>query len=161
MKRPARVIVTLPRARLCEGTAERLEVDVTLVEAAVERLGRDGEVVLVPTDDGTAVFEASLWRAEGKAATELLRLAEAPSAMPIAEARSRRPSRPTSGIPGSRWPPSRSEALRQVLRAPVVVITGGPGVGKTTIVRGIVQHPEQAPVCRSPWPPPPAGPPSA
>jgi exodeoxyribonuclease V alpha subunit len=32
----------------------------------------------------------------------------------------------------------QAEAIRQVLRHQVVVITGGPGVGKTTIVRGIV-----------------------
>src|SRR6185436_15312532 len=32
----------------------------------------------------------------------------------------------------------QAEAIRQVLCHPVVVITGGPGVGKTTIVRGIV-----------------------
>ena len=34
--------------------------------------------------------------------------------------------------------PRQAEAVRRALGEPVLVITGGPGVGKTTIVRGIV-----------------------
>jgi exodeoxyribonuclease V alpha subunit len=34
--------------------------------------------------------------------------------------------------------PQQAEAVRRALAEPVLVITGGPGVGKTTIVRGIV-----------------------
>jgi exodeoxyribonuclease V alpha subunit len=129
----------VPRQKLCELGAERLGVDVTLVESAIERLNVQGRVTLQVIDDGTAVYETSLWQAERRAASELRRLAEAPSRLDLT------PEQVEAAIAAYErdaklaLAPQQAEALRQVLRAPVVVVTGGPGVGKTTIVRGIVQ----------------------
>src|SRR4029453_2440296 len=39
---------------------------------------------------------------------------------------------------GKRLAPSQREALRTVLASRVVIITGGPGVGKTTLVNSIL-----------------------
>ncbi|MFO8059903.1 MAG: ATP-dependent RecD-like DNA helicase [Bacillota bacterium] len=40
---------------------------------------------------------------------------------------------------GMEYAPEQEEAVRQAFRAGVMVITGGPGTGKTTIVRGIME----------------------
>jgi exodeoxyribonuclease V alpha subunit len=133
----------MPRTALVETAASRLEVDGALVDQAIDRLGRAGEVALEPlpeiAHDHCAVFEAGLYRAERSAATELLRICDAPpmqvagdeAAIEAAIAGYERDARLSLA-------PQQAEALRQVMRAQVVVITGGPGVGKTTIVRGIV-----------------------
>jgi exodeoxyribonuclease V alpha subunit len=127
----------LPRAPLVEAVAARLEIDPALVEQAIDRLGRAGDVALEDIGDAVAVFEAGLYRAERAAAKDLLRLAAAdvqtvggdPERALAAYERE-------AGIALAR---QQREAIRAVLGAPVVVITGGPGVGKTTIVRGIVR----------------------
>ena len=135
----------VPKARLGDMVAERLEVDRALVDEAVTRLHGADEVRLEPLDDDTetAVFETSLYKAEKAVADELARLSagelrEAPAggaftsdtaAAAIAEYEQ------SAGIQLAR---QQAEAIRQALDAPVLVVTGGPGVGKTTIVRGIV-----------------------
>jgi exodeoxyribonuclease V alpha subunit len=128
--------VYVARARLGEAAAVRLQVEEDLVQAAIDRLGRAGDVAIEATDEGQAIFEASLYRAERTAAAELLRLVAAPAAaLEIDADRALAWYERGAGIELAR---QQAEAIRQVLRAPVVVVTGGPGVGKTTIVRGIV-----------------------
>jgi exodeoxyribonuclease V alpha subunit len=128
--------VFLPRGRLVEEAAKLLEVEPPLVEAAVDRLGRAGDVAIESTPEGAAVFEVGLFRAEVAAAAGLLRLLRVRN-NPLrldadrAIARYQAEARITLA-------PQQAEAVRRALHEPVLVITGGPGVGKTTIVRGIV-----------------------
>jgi exodeoxyribonuclease V alpha subunit len=89
--------------------------------------------------DGTAVYETSLWQAERRAAAELTRLAGATSRLELTSEQVDAAIAAYEGESRLSLAPQQAEALRQVLRSPVVVVTGGPGVGKTTIVRGIVQ----------------------
>jgi exodeoxyribonuclease V alpha subunit len=133
----------LPRRALVDAAASRLEVDPQLVDAAIDRLGRSGAVALESAHDalgeGVAVFEAGLYRAERSAAAELHRLCAAPptqvgsSAEQIDGAIAEYEKAANLALARQ-----QSQAIREVLRSQVVVITGGPGVGKTTIVRGIV-----------------------
>ncbi len=129
--------VFVPREILVQRAAALLEVDDALVQAAVDRLGRSGEIAIAATEDGQpAVYEIGLFRAEESAAQGLARLLGA--------------SRTSVGVDIDRalaWyereaaialAPQQAEAIRRAIQDPVVVITGGPGVGKTTIVRGIV-----------------------
>ena len=126
--------VFLPRSRLVEEAAKLLEVEPPLVEAAVDRLGRAGDVAIESTPEGAAVFEVGLFRAEVATATGLLRLLRGRGLRVDAEraiARYQAEARITLA-------PQQAEAVRRALHEPLLVITGGPGVGKTTIVRGIV-----------------------
>ncbi len=125
-----------PRPRLVEDAAARLEVDGPLVEAALARLSQAGEIIVEATSGDEAIYDVALHRAERAAAAGLGRLlASAGPAPPInvdrALASYEREARITLA-------PQQAEAVRRALREPVLVITGGPGVGKTTIVRGIV-----------------------
>ena len=132
--------VYLPRDRLAQDASHRLEVDLALVEPAIDRLARHGEVAVEHVQngelDGAAVFETGLLRAEVAAANGLRRLLHSPC-KPL-------PVDPDSAIAryeqeaGISLAPKQAEAVRRALVEPLLVITGGPGVGKTTIVRGIV-----------------------
>ncbi|SDY48610.1 exodeoxyribonuclease V alpha subunit [Evansella caseinilytica] len=39
---------------------------------------------------------------------------------------------------GISYAPSQQEAIRQALSSPVMILTGGPGTGKTTVIKGLV-----------------------
>lgn len=45
---------------------------------------------------------------------------------------------PTTDLSGNRLNEAQLEALRTVMNHPVTIVTGGPGTGKTTTVRGII-----------------------
>jgi exodeoxyribonuclease V alpha subunit len=128
--------VYVARDDLVRDAGSRLEVDASLVEPAVDRLARRGDVAIEHGEDTIAVYETGLLRAEVAAADGLRRLARAPcKPLPVdpdrAVARYEAETKLTLAA-------RQAEAIRRALSVPLLVITGGPGVGKTTIVRGIV-----------------------
>ena len=129
--------VYLPRQRLVEAAGQRLEIESARIDAAVDRLARRGEIAVERTEtDGEAVFETGLWRAEMAAAQGLRRLLRAPRRpLPVDPDRAVAEYEKAAKITLA---PRQAEAVRRALAEPLLVITGGPGVGKTTIVRGIV-----------------------
>jgi len=128
--------VFLPRGRLRADAATRLEVDEKLVEDAIDRLAVEGDVVIEGTGDDAAIYEVSLHRAERAVAAGLERLLRAGREAPAVDvARALAWYEQEANIALA---PQQAEAVRRAILEPVAVITGGPGVGKTTIVRGIV-----------------------
>jgi exodeoxyribonuclease V alpha subunit len=128
--------VYLPRERLAQDASVRLEVDLTLVEPAIDRLARRGEVAIEHTDEGVAVYETGLLRAERAAAEGLGRILHAKcKVLPVEPEQAIARYEKEANIALA---PRQAEAIRRALVEPLLVITGGPGVGKTTIVRGIV-----------------------
>lgn len=117
-------------------SVELLEVPREIVEGAVGAAVRGGEVMAEEIDGRTILFTAYLHRAEMRIAHSLLtRTEQAPAwpsinvekAMAIAAAEA-----------GFALDPEQREAVRTVLRSNVSVITGGPGVGKTTLVNVVL-----------------------
>ncbi|HEX6087457.1 MAG TPA: ATP-dependent RecD-like DNA helicase [Thermoanaerobaculia bacterium] len=113
-----------------------LEVPRGIVEAAVRAAVSGGELVAEELGGRTVLFPPPLHRAETRIAEALLaRTAERPewppldvdTAMAIAAAEA-----------GFALDPEQGEAVRTVLRSKVSVITGGPGVGKTTLVNVVL-----------------------
>jgi exodeoxyribonuclease V alpha subunit len=128
--------VYLPRERLAQDASVRLEVDLTLVEPAIDRLARRGEVAIEHADEGVAVYETGLLRAERAAAEGLGRILHAKcKVLPVEPEQAIARYEKEANIALA---PRQAEAIRRALVEPLLVITGGPGVGKTTIVRGIV-----------------------
>ena len=120
-------------ADACEAMVEREWV---MVEEAAERGGAAGE-----EDPGRrqVVYLPRLLRAEREAARHLRRLQQAASS-----------ARATAGslemwltgdrrVGGMSLSQEQAEAVRLALSEKVVVLTGGPGVGKTTVTRAIVE----------------------
>jgi len=114
-----------------------LEVPAELVGAALRLELQDGTVVADEVDGRGCVFLAGLYRAEREIAEKLKALAggkprwpsiDTDKAIPWVEKRTRLTLAET-----------QKEALHTALVSKVLVITGGPGVGKTTLVNAILE----------------------
>ncbi|HXJ19953.1 MAG TPA: ATP-dependent RecD-like DNA helicase [Polyangia bacterium] len=130
----------VPRRALAAKAAALLEQDEMQVDDAIDRLARAGEVAVdasvVDDPADPAVYEISLYRAEAALAAGVQRLAQAPAPRAVADADAAIAGyERAAGIALAR---QQAEAVRMAIGAKVAVVTGGPGVGKTTIVRGIV-----------------------
>ena len=127
----------LPLGELLKRGQELLEVPAERIERALQSELAEGTVVKDRIAEQPCIFLRRLHRAEQGIAGALGRLAEgAPPWPPIDAGRA---------LPwverrlGLTLAPSQAEAVRTALRSKVMVITGGPGVGKTTIVNAILQ----------------------
>ena len=127
----------LPAEDLVASTETLLDVPAELVETALRLELADGAVVGDNLGGRRCVFLAGLYRAEREIANKLKALAAGkppwPSidtykAIPWAERRT-----------GLALAESQIEAVRLAIASKVLVITGGPGVGKTTLVNSILK----------------------
>lgn len=128
----------LPRERLVREGTELLGVDTPLLEAAIDRLAAAGKLVLekLGGEEGAPVYLKSLHTAEAGLAALLAALAKAPA--PAVEIDVERAVAWFEERERIELAAEQREAVRRALTAKVLVITGGPGTGKTTLVRGVV-----------------------
>jgi exodeoxyribonuclease V alpha subunit len=132
--------VFVPRPRLVQKAAALLDLPEESADAAIDRLAKLGDVAVdasvVDDPRAPAVYEAGLYRAESALAAGLRKLlAAAAPRVAVDQDRAVTWYEQEAGIALAR---QQAEAVKMALAAKVAVITGGPGVGKTTIVRGIV-----------------------
>ena len=127
----------LPRERLLESAADLLEIPPPVLESALAEELAQGDLVADTIDGEACVFLRWLWDAERSVADRLDRLRrgappwraiDTDKALPWVEARL-----------VVTLAPSQRQALRTLLEAKVGVLTGGPGVGKTTLVRAFLE----------------------
>jgi len=130
--------VYYPLDGLTKASAGILEVDEDLVTQAVERLRREERVICEPGPQGVAVYLASLYAAEEGVTRRLLALAEEGDAPP-ADIDIERAILWAEQVNRLHLAEQQKEAIREALIRKVLVITGGPGTGKTTILRCILQ----------------------
>ena len=123
----------LPLEELASAAAELLGVDPGRFPDALSALRDSGDVVV----EREACYPAPLHRAERGVALALQRLiaSRGPVLTPAAEAGEAAPAELGR---------DQQFALRQVGEGKVLVVTGGPGTGKTTITRQIVRRLEAA-----------------
>lgn len=127
-----------PEPEVIQRTTAMLEIDRGVVEAAVGDVVRRGCVVRQPVDGQPWLYLAGLHRAEVGLARFLRRIIrsgghplpaiEVEKAIGWVEKRLR-----------LRLSAGQQEAVRQACRHKALVITGGPGVGKTTLVRSMLE----------------------
>ena len=127
----------LPEAELVPLATEMLEAPEDLVRTARDLELADGTVVAATVAGNPCLFLAGLYRAERVIAERLLRIAEGrppwsdidvDKALPWVEQRT-----------GLSLAESQANAIRLALTSKLMVVTGGPGVGKTTLMNAILR----------------------
>ncbi|TFZ54786.1 ATP-dependent RecD-like DNA helicase [Methylorubrum sp. Q1] len=128
----------LPIARLTELAQKLLEVEAGLIRSAVaEEIERGEEVIQDIIGDQACVFLRGLHAAERGIADRLIERAsgtppwseiDLDKALPWVEQKT-----------GKALSPSQAEAIRLLLASKLCVITGGPGVGKTSTLDSVLR----------------------
>lgn len=129
--------VGFPETGVVERTAELLQVDAAIVRDAIEHELSAGEIVREPLAEAPWLYDKQLYWAESGVARTLRILADGVHPLPKIDTEAAlRWVEQKMGIELAR---AQRDAIRKSTESKVLVITGGPGVGKTTIVRGIVE----------------------
>jgi len=123
----------LPRERLKLAAVKLLEAMEGTVEQALTQMLTGGSLLLEDIDGDALIFLPHLRRAEEGIAARIKSLAATELVYPPIDFEKAVAS--CERRTGKTLAPSQREALRTVLANRVVVITGGPGVGKTTLVK--------------------------
>jgi exodeoxyribonuclease V alpha subunit len=127
----------LPTEELGPLAIALLEVPKELVQAALDLELAEGTVIADTVGEAACVFLGGLYHAEKTIAERLGRLLDGPLPWPWID--------PVKALPwieqktGLSLAESQVAAVRLALLSKVMVITGGPGVGKTTIVNSILR----------------------
>ena len=127
----------LPREELVPLAEKLLEVPAELVDMALAFELAEGTVVADRLGEAECIFLAGLYRAERAIAERLLTLRQ--GALPWGAIDAERALAWVAAKIALTLAPSQAEAVRLALASKVTVITGGPGVGKTTIVNAILR----------------------
>ena len=127
--------VFLPQDKLLSATCQLLDCGLEQVEAALDALTEQHAVVIEHIANVQAVYLRRLWEAESSAYARLLALLD------MDADQSRYAERTVAEIEreqGITYAPMQRQAVALAAKAGVMLLTGGPGTGKTTTVRGIV-----------------------
>lgn len=127
----------LPRSELIKLAQELLNIPEPIINDAIEHEIAQGELTQsnFPTSD--SIFLSSLYRSEQRIAQSLKELMEQPLPWPaIKEDIALDWVEKKLSI---NLADSQKQAVKTALHSKVMVITGGPGVGKTTIVKAILK----------------------
>ncbi len=127
----------LPRRELLEGAIRLLEVEEEIVAQAFERQLKDERIISEKIEGEEMIFMPLLRDAEERIARQLRRLSAAKEPEPPIDVEKAIPW--VEEKTGRKLSPSQHEALKIALRSRAVVITGGPGVGKTTLVQSLLK----------------------
>ena len=127
----------LPKGELHSLAEELLDVAGSLVETAMALELREGSVTADRVGGTDCIFLAGLYQAERGIASNLRRIIAGALPWPSIDADRALPW--IEGKTGLTLESGQAEAIRLALTSKVLVITGGPGVGKTTIVNSILR----------------------
>jgi len=125
------------RERLSQLAASLLEIEQDICRTAISAEIELGNLICEEINEKSLVYLAALYRAESAVATNLLRLRDGEA-----------PWSQVDALKAISWVEtkeqielslSQKEAVKKALISKVLVITGGPGVGKTTLVNSILK----------------------
>jgi len=126
----------LPKDLLIQNATELLGMDGILLRRALSEMLSEGELVEDSITGQDLIFLPAIRRAEMEVASRLLRFAGMKPEYPEIDM-----EKALAWLMDKKaidLAPSQSDALRLALSSRVLVVTGGPGVGKTTLVNSIL-----------------------
>lgn len=134
--------VYVPVSELTQALSELLEVSEALAEQAIEQ-ARLGEEIVAEWykneqgEDDIAIYLPAFQYAEEHSAKKLLTLLSNPFSSQYADAQSALDW--AEGELGISFAGEQREAVKQAVSSQVMIITGGPGTGKTTLIKAILK----------------------
>jgi len=129
--------VCFPLPELITAAAEELQIDTTIIEEAIASLAKDEILAIEDRTPQTFVYLRSLYISETAAARNLdafITGDATPITIQIDKALAWFEERHHMQLALE-----QREAITAAIREKVVVITGGPGTGKTTLIRAIIE----------------------
>ena len=126
----------LPREKLTAATAQLIGVDEESAAECLDVLCDEGEVVIEPVANVTAAYLRRLYEAETYTAARLGSMADRTSA---AAADTDALIRSLESRSGMRYADGQRRAIELAAGRRLLAITGGPGTGKTTIIRAVIE----------------------
>ena len=125
----------LPEAKLLASTCQLLSLEPETVAAGVGRLLEAGRLVRSALAGITVDYLPELYEAESYCTQRLLELAH--KAFPVPEDLEER-IRQAEEESGVKYSEEQRQAIREAAGSGLLLITGGPGTGKTTLLNGIL-----------------------
>ena len=123
----------LPKDKLTAATASLLELEAAEVEEAMDRLCELGRIELDEIAGLQAVYLPEYYEAESYITQRILRMAsQTPQARKEVSVAS------IEAVNGIRYAEKQREAICTAAQERVMILTGGPGTGKTTTLAGIL-----------------------
>ena len=129
--------VYVPEAELLRATEESLEIPATLLPEALARLVSDEAVVVEPISAGRAVYLTALHVSETQVARRVADLLRAPRAVSLIDM-----THTVAWVEqktGLALTEEQRRAVCLALQEKLLIITGGPGTGKTTILQAVIR----------------------
>ncbi|HSB70095.1 MAG TPA: ATP-dependent RecD-like DNA helicase [Candidatus Methylomirabilis sp.] len=129
--------VYVPEAELLRAAEETLEIPAALLPDALAAVSADEAVVVEPIPTGRAVYLTALHVSETQLARRVADLLRAPRAVP--------PIDMTQALAwveqktGLALTEEQRQAVRLAFQEKLLIVTGGPGTGKTTILQAIIR----------------------
>lgn len=125
----------LPQDKLVAATSQLLSLEAESVIAAVDRLTELGRVEHSTIAGIAAVYLPEYYEAETAIAARIRAMAQHPPApLPDAE----RVLQGIEAIEGITYAERQRDAIRMAAERRIMILTGGPGTGKTTVLSGIL-----------------------
>ena len=132
--------VCLPEEELIARARDTLNVDENRVRDVLETRISARELVRDTGGDDSLIYHRRIFMAEEDVAREVIRLARGQSPLEAIDAERLRALQRSFSFA---FAPGQARALRELSGCSFAILTGGPGTGKTTIVRALVDHVEQ------------------
>jgi exodeoxyribonuclease V alpha subunit len=131
----------IPQATLKANAAALLQVDEDVTQYAIDKLAFQGKLVVEERgdDEGARVYPRELHEAERRVAAAIHRLLMSASGLRIKGFGSSDSALDLLSSATILLEPEQREAIAQALSQKIVVITGGPGTGKTTLLIALLK----------------------
>lgn len=126
----------LPMDRLCETSAKFLSVPLELAQNALDSMIEDNSLISFSADDKSYIFSTAMFQSESYIAARIKMMLRfpAPTFSDIAEN-----IKAIEEYNGIEYAELQKEAITQALSRGLLVLTGGPGTGKTTTLNAIIK----------------------
>ena len=127
----------MPKDETAVGAAKLLGVSGEDAESGIKRLLSVGELIQVRIDGVDMIYLSFVYRAEKYCAEKLLLLAKSAVNLPIVKAQQKIAD--VEAELGITFAPLQRTAIMSAVTEGLMIVTGGPGTGKTTVIRAIIK----------------------